>query len=63
MNVVSLLVQTAARLPQKIAMVYKNQPISYRELNEQIFKLANGLRAQGIKEDMNVGLMLTNRSE
>lgn len=63
MNVVSLLVQTANRLPQKTAMVFKNQPTSYGEMKEQVFKVANGLRAHGIKEDMNVGLMLTNRPE
>ncbi|OLO36360.1 hypothetical protein BTR23_15940 [Alkalihalophilus pseudofirmus] len=63
MNVVDILVQTAERLPEKTAMVFKDQKISYGQVKDLVFKAANGLRASGIGENMHVGLMMTNRPE
>ncbi|MFE8699649.1 class I adenylate-forming enzyme family protein [Cytobacillus sp. FJAT-54145] len=63
MNVVNLIVQTADRLPEKTALVFRNEPMSYQELKEKILRVANGLKSLGIREDMNVGLMLTTRPE
>ncbi|MDE5414534.1 long-chain-fatty-acid--CoA ligase [Alkalihalobacterium chitinilyticum] len=63
MNVVNMLVDTADRLPEKTAIVYKSEKWSYRQLKELVFKAANGLRTSGIKENMHVGLMMTNRLE
>lgn len=63
MNVVELLFNTAERLPHKAALVFRNHEITYGELKEQIGKIANGLQASGISENMNVGLMMTNRPE
>ncbi|WP_216830708.1 class I adenylate-forming enzyme family protein [Alkalihalobacterium elongatum] len=63
MNVVNMLVATAERLPEKAAIVYKGEKWSYRQVKDEVFKVANGLKASGIKEDMHVGLMMTNRPE
>ena len=58
MNCVQLLVDTATRLPEKTALVFRNEETSYKDLVNQIFKFANGLRENGIKENMHVGILM-----
>ena len=60
MNCVQLLVDTATRLPEKTALVFRNEETSYKDLVNQIFKFANGLRENGIKENMHVGILMGN---
>lgn len=51
----------AARLPDKPAVVYNGQQLTYRELNEQANRLASLLTAKGVGADSIVGVLL-NRS-
>ena len=46
------------RTPDALAVVYEDQQLSYRELNEQSNQLAQHLRALGVKPETTVGLCL-----
>lgn len=48
----------AKKLPNKIAAVFENKKISYKQLNEKANQLANYLREQGIKSNDKIGVML-----
>ncbi|MEQ8172201.1 MAG: AMP-binding protein, partial [Candidatus Eremiobacterota bacterium] len=43
---------------EKIAVVYKNEKLSYRELNEKANKLAHMLRQEGVTRDSRVAILL-----
>lgn len=45
-----LLTRTVARYPDKLAFVYRDRQVTYRELDELVNKTANGLRNRGIKK-------------
>ncbi len=49
------------RTPENIALVFENQQVTYRELNQKANSLAYVLRNKGIKPDEIVGIMV-NRS-
>lgn len=49
------------KTPENIALVFDNQQITYKELNQRANSLANVLRNQGVKPDDIVGIMV-NRS-
>ncbi|MCK4257942.1 MAG: amino acid adenylation domain-containing protein, partial [Halanaerobiales bacterium] len=53
--------EQVAKTPDKIAIIYKDQQLTYLELNKKANQLARMLRAKGVKADQLVGLML-NRS-
>ncbi len=44
--------------PENIALIYADQQLTYRELNEKSNQLARVLRAKGVKRDQIVGLMV-----
>jgi amino acid adenylation domain-containing protein/non-ribosomal peptide synthase protein (TIGR01720 family) len=44
--------------PNTVSIIYKNQRITYRELNKKANQLAHFLMAQGVKGEVNVGVML-----
>ncbi len=46
------------RTPNKIAVVYEDQQLTYKELNEKSNQLARRLRAKGVDRDVIVGMML-----
>lgn len=46
------------KYPDNTAIVFENQSLSYRELNEKANQLANLLRKKGIKRDSIVALMI-----
>ncbi len=50
--------QQAAKTPDNIAVVYKNESITYRELNEKSNQLARMLREKGIEPNTIVGIMV-----
>ncbi|HEX3045902.1 MAG TPA: amino acid adenylation domain-containing protein, partial [Bacillota bacterium] len=50
--------EQAARLPDHPALVFENQTMSYRELNQRANQLAGFLREKGIKPGGIVGLLL-----
>ncbi len=63
MNAVHLLFNTADRLPNKAAVVYENDSMTYAELKEKVLSFATGLKNKGIRENMHVSLLMTNRPE
>ncbi len=48
----------AEQFPDKTAVVYKNNRLSYRELNERANRLAHTLRSSGVKPDDRVGILV-----
>lgn len=58
-DVVDLINESAWEDPERTAVIYKDQNMSYRELNKKANKLANYLRSQcSVKPDDLVGIML-----
>jgi amino acid adenylation domain-containing protein/thioester reductase-like protein len=53
-----LFMEQAAKTPDNIAVVFNNQNISYRELDERSNQLARSLRNKGVKPDSLVGIMV-----
>jgi natural product biosynthesis luciferase-like monooxygenase protein len=51
----------AARTPDAIALIYRGQTMTYRELDQRTNRLARHLRALGVSRDVPVGIFL-NRS-
>jgi len=50
--------EKAEKTPDNIAVVYEEQRLSYRELNEKSNQLARMLREKGVKGDSIVGIMV-----
>jgi amino acid adenylation domain-containing protein len=50
--------EQAARNPDRIAVVFQNEQLTYRELNERANRLAHRLRALGVGPDTFVGICL-----
>lgn len=63
MDMVNLLKTQAEKFSQKPAIIFKDQPVSFQELKETVFKLANGLDRLGIKPNDKVGIYLPNWPE
>jgi amino acid adenylation domain-containing protein/non-ribosomal peptide synthase protein (TIGR01720 family) len=53
-----LFTEQAANTPDKIAVVFEDEQLSYRELNNRANQLANYLQQLGVKPDVLVGLCL-----
>ncbi len=53
--------EQAARTPEAIALQFKNETLTYRELNEQAGRLAGVLQGHGVKPNKPVAIMV-NRS-
>ncbi|MFC9774497.1 non-ribosomal peptide synthetase [Paenibacillus chitinolyticus] len=52
-----LIEEQAARVPDATAVVFEQERLTYRELNERANRLARTLRAAGVQPDQLVGLM------
>ncbi|MGW9123922.1 non-ribosomal peptide synthetase [Paenibacillus chitinolyticus] len=52
-----LIEEQAARVPDATAVVFEQERLTYRELNERANRLARMLRAAGVRPDQLVGLM------
>ncbi|HLZ59625.1 MAG TPA: amino acid adenylation domain-containing protein [Ktedonosporobacter sp.] len=50
--------EQARRTPEQTVLLFQDEGLTYRELNERANQLAHYLRASGVKEDMLVGLCL-----
>ncbi|MBI5100065.1 MAG: amino acid adenylation domain-containing protein [Nitrospirae bacterium] len=46
------------RVPNNIAVVFKDKKITYSDLNERANQLARGLRTEGVRSDVIVGIMV-----
>lgn len=58
-----MLRRSAERLPHKVAIVWGDSSVSYRELNEQANRFAHALLAFGVKKEDKVAIISRNRSE
>ncbi|GIX48830.1 MAG: long-chain-fatty-acid--CoA ligase [Candidatus Tectimicrobiota bacterium] len=58
-----MLWESAQRFPEKIAVVFQGQKISYRELDSLANSCANALANLGVKKQDRVALYMTNRPE
>lgn len=63
MNVCDLLNKNSKEIPDKPTFIFRDQPVSFQELKEIVFRLANGLAAMGIKPHDRVGIFLPNWPE
>ncbi|WP_127490417.1 non-ribosomal peptide synthetase, partial [Paenibacillus ehimensis] len=48
----------AERTPEQVAVVFEDERLTYRELNERANRLAHTLRANGVQPDQPVGIMV-----
>ncbi|CAH1205377.1 Tyrocidine synthase 3 [Paenibacillus plantiphilus] len=55
--------QQAERTPERIALSYESETLTYRELHERSDRLASHLRGQGVKRGEPVGLMAQRSAE
>ncbi|ETX05342.1 class I adenylate-forming enzyme family protein [Candidatus Entotheonella palauensis] len=58
-----MLWESAQRFPEKIAVIYQGQKVSFRELDGLVNSLANALSKLGVKKGDRVALFMTNRPE
>lgn len=63
MNVANLLKSNSERFPQKPAIIFKDEPISFPQLKNLVFSLVGGLANLGIKPQDKVGIYLPNWPE
>jgi len=63
MNVTQSVERAAKFFPDKVAIIFEGQQITYSELNRRANRLANALKAQGVKKGDRVALYLPNIPE
>jgi acyl-CoA synthetase (AMP-forming)/AMP-acid ligase II len=63
MDLIKLLAEDAYRLMDKPAVIFRDQPITFARLRETSFRLADSLKALGIKKGDKVGIYLPNCPE
>lgn len=63
MNIVELLTSTTSRLPDQPVIHFKGAQLTYKELQDKVYKVAAGLKEQGVTKGTNIALMMTNRPE
>lgn len=63
LNLANLLIQSAAEHPDKTAIVLDERKLSYRELLDQVQRLAGALEALGVRRGDKLALMLPNVPE
>jgi long-chain acyl-CoA synthetase len=59
-NIADVLKQTAARLPDKPAILFQDKPITYDELERQVEAAAAGIAALGVRKGDRVGVLVHN---
>lgn len=62
-TVYELFEEKVEKLPDKIALEFKEETLTYRELNEKSNQLANYLRENGVKKECIVGIMMSHSTE
>src|SRR4030042_6937632 len=55
-----MVAEQAAGQPEAEAVVFEETRLSYRQLNERVNRLANGLRSLGLRRGSHVALLLEN---
>ena len=62
MNLYELILDSAEKHPEKMAVIDSEQRISYEELIFEIQELARQLKSFGVKERDKIGILLPNSS-
>jgi acyl-CoA synthetase (AMP-forming)/AMP-acid ligase II len=62
-NIGEILVLNANRYPEKTAILYQEQRLTYRELNERVNRLSHHLADLGVRKGDRVGFMLYNSNQ
>ncbi|WP_347551706.1 AMP-binding protein [Pseudalkalibacillus hwajinpoensis] len=63
MNIGSTMAMNARRHPDKEAIVYGNKRYTYREFNEKVNRLANGLKNLNVQKGDKVALVMKNSDD
>ena len=63
MNIANVLISTTKKFHSKPAVIFKDQPISFLALSDNVFKLANALLKSGIKKSDKAAIYLPNNPE
>ena len=62
-TIVQLFEEQVEKTPNNLAVVFENQELTYKELNEKSNSLAHFLRAQGIDKNNVIGIMMNRSAE
>ncbi len=62
-NLADLFECVAARVPERVAIVWRGRKVSYAELDERATRLAHGLQAAGVHAGDHIGILTYNRPE
>ncbi len=63
MQIRDILEKATQRWSQKPAIIFKEQTISFKDLNDQVLRLANVFKSQGISKGDKIGIYLPNSPE
>ena len=63
MNIIELIVKNAERFPDKSAIVFDDEALTYRDLVGQVRKLSYSFSKLGVKRGTFIGLLLNNSIE
>ena len=63
MDFPELLEKQAGKNPDKVAIIFRGSPVTFGQLSDSVFKLANSLISLGIKKGDKVGIYLPNWPE
>ncbi|MFA5270752.1 MAG: AMP-binding protein [Candidatus Omnitrophota bacterium] len=63
MNIKELLIQQASNFPQKPAIIFEGKAISFLELKDASFKIANYFTSKGVKKPDKIALFSSNMPE
>ena len=63
MNFAELLENQAGKNPDKPAIIFRDSPITLRQLRDSVFRLANSLLNLGIKKGERIAIYLPNCPE
>ncbi|WP_308162549.1 AMP-binding protein [Bacillus sp. ISL-7] len=60
MNIGNLLAQNARKFPEILAIECEGRSYTYRQFNEEVNRLANGLLVQGVNKGDKLAMMMKN---
>ncbi len=60
MLVKDMLIRNATKFPEKNAIIFQNQSITYKDLNERVNRLSNALIANGLEKGDRLGVLVHN---
>ncbi|MCM3588016.1 long-chain fatty acid--CoA ligase [Mesobacillus maritimus] len=63
MSLYSMFDQTSKKYADKIAIIFEDEKVSYRQLKEQVDLLAGAWKEMGLKKGERIGLMLANHPD